>query len=335
MDTPQPLIERLRAWFTERVEQLRGPEGERRFDPDRQRLAETMLALVLAFFLWFWVKMGREYTVNMPVSVSVQTLPRDMALLDPVPQTVQASMSGEGWELLSWSINPQPVRLEIFNQRVDLTEQIRQQVTSFYDVTLHGVEPAELEVRLEPVVERTVPVVGRPQIRYRSGYGPVGPLALDPDSVSIRGGESKVAGLGSWALQAMEYANVATDLRRDIPLVTPPPGIEVSPARIRISQQVSEFTQGERTLPVELVDFPVDMIVQFIPSSVTVRYLIPIETYSEAERLDLFQVVVPYESVRGDETGFVTPVVVRLREDLPIRVQGITPPRIAYYELLE
>lgn len=324
------LWEGARDGFTEWIEKERTP-----FEPDRERLVETAVALLLAFFLWFWVKMGREYTVNMPVSVSVRTLPENETLLDPIPESIQASTSGEGWELLSWSLNPQSVRLEIFNERVDLTEQVRQQVTSLYDVTLHGVEPAELIVNLEPVVEIAVPVTGEPEVRYRSGYGPLGPLTVEPDSVRLRGGASRMEGLASWPMRPVELTNIAVDLRRDIPLAAPPEGIELSPERVRITQQVTEYTQGERTLEVEGEGFPPGMIVQYIPSTITVRYLIPIETYSDAEELDLFRAVVSYEDIRADESGFVAPRILRLQTELPIRIQSTSPPNVAYYEILE
>ena len=334
METFLAAVNRIRERLSDGYEEWLGKERSA-FEPDRERLVEIALAFLLAFFLWFWVKMGREYTVNMPVSVSVQTLPENETLMDPLPETVQASTSGEGWELLSWSLNPQSVRLEIFNERVDLTEQVRQQVTSLYDVTLHGVEPAELTVNLEPVVEITLPVTGAPDIRYRPGYGPLGPLTLEPDSVRLRGGESKMAGFESWPLPPVELANIAADLRREIPLSTPPEGIELEPDRVRVTQQVTQYTQGERTLEVEGEGFPPGMFVQFIPSSITVRFLIPIETYSEAERLELFRAVVAYDDMRVDESGFVTPRILPAHPELPIRIQSVSPPSVAYYELLE
>lgn len=303
-------------------------------DENRERLAVAGFVLILAIFLWFWVKMGREYTVRLPMTVEIGTLPVDLALRHEVPDEVKVSLTGEGWELLSWSINPTVLSLSVEEETVVLADQIRQQIAPLYQLRLNDVEPTALLLDLEPVTTKKVPVTGAPVLEYRSRFGPVSDLRLMPDSVEVTGGESRVQPLTSWPVRDLTIPDISGTLRRQIPMQTQP-GLNISPAQITMIQEVAEFTEGEIRIPIQTRRLPLDMKVEFTPAFITVRYLIPIEQYDEIQDRELFEAIVTAEMLFNDSSGFITPQIITLMDGLSIRIQSLQPAQVSYFELVE
>jgi YbbR domain-containing protein len=310
-------------------------EAEESRDRNRERILVFAFALLLAFFLWFWVKMSRDYSVRLPMSVTVGALPSDLALREDVPEQVRVSLTGEGWQLLSWSINPPELRLDVRDEMVMLPDQIRQQIDPLFELTLNDVEPSVLILDLEPVVERKVPLTADLDLRYRNRFGPVGSIRLQPDSVMIRGGASKVEGITSWPVMFGVIQNIAAPIRRDVVVEAPPAGLEVEPRRTLLFQDVAEFTEGEATVPIQVVGLPLDLRIEFTPAAITVRYLIPIERFRDAQQQTLFSAVVSYASIQNDDTGFIVPEISVLYDGAPVRIQSFQPASVAYFKLVE
>lgn len=303
-------------------------------DENRERLAVAGFALFLAIFLWFWVKMGREYTVRLPMKVEVGTLPSDLALRHEVPDEIQVSLSGEGWELLSWAVNPATLSLSVEEETVVLADQVRQQIAPLYQLTLNDVEPTALLLDLEPVTTKKLPISGEPVLDYRARFGPVSELRFTPDSVEVTGGESRVQTLTSWPIRDLTIGDISGSIRRQISLQMSP-GLEIVPDIVTLSQEVAEFTEGEVRIPIQTRRLPLNLKIEFTPAFITIRYLIPIEQYDEIQDRELFEAIVTGEMLFNDSSGFITPQVNTLLEDLSIRIQSLQPAQVSYFELVE
>lgn len=320
---------RFRSFFSSSDDGL-----EASSDESRERLAVAGFALILAIFLWFWVKMGREYTIRLPMKVEIATLPADLALRHEVPDHVTVSLSGEGWELLSWAINPAVLALSVEEETVVLADQIRQQIAPLYQLTLNDVEPTALLLDLEPVSSKKVPVSGSPELEYRARFGPISAMRIVPDSVTVTGGESRLRELTSWPVRAVTISDISGSFRRQIPLQISP-GLSLDPEQITLIQEVAEFTEGEVRIPVQTRRLPLDLNIEFTPAFITVRYLIPIEQYDEIQDREVFEAVVTGEMLFNDSSGYLTPQINTLMDHLSIRIQSLQPAQITYYEVVE
>jgi len=329
MNALNTLFFRLLAFFSPSEE-----DREPTPDENRERLAVAGFALILAIFLWFWVKMGRDYTVRLPMKVEVATLPSGIALRHEVPDEVTVSLSGEGWELLSWAINPAVLSLGVEEETVVLTDQIRQQIAPIYQLTLNDVEPSALLLDLEPLASKKVPVSGAPVLEFRTRFGPITELELLPDSVTITGGESRIRELESWSIRPLTILDISGSIRRLIPLQSSP-GLTVTPEQITLVQEAAEFTEGEVRIPIQTRRLPLDLNIEFTPAFITVRYLIPIEEYDQIRDRDLFEAIVTAEMLVNDSSGYITPQINPLIEDLSIRIQSLHPAQITYFEVVE
>jgi YbbR domain-containing protein len=113
-------------------------------------------------------------------------------------------------------------------------------------------QPREVQVQLDPVVERTLPVT------VAMGTVPegvaVGPPQVEPSTVTLRGASSRVEAVDQVVARVSIDAS-ALNVDRDVDLVAvdgngnPVPGVDLDPARARVRVAVAREL-ANRTLPV-------------------------------------------------------------------------------------
>lgn len=106
-------------------------------------------ALFFAICLWLIVNMGRDFNVTVEIPVRLANLPDDVALSNPLPDHVMVNVAGEGWNLISLYSNPPVINLNAESERVNVQEQIRNQIGSFSNLNIIQVEPSELQIETE------------------------------------------------------------------------------------------------------------------------------------------------------------------------------------------
>ena len=110
--------------------------------------------------------------------------------------------------------------------------------------------------------------------------------------------------------------------------------IELSETQISYEANVSEFTEGETTVYIRTRGLPRGQNVNYNPSSVTIKFDVPIEQFAEVEKVRPYEVYVPYSKILEDETGFVTPDIEQTAEQFQLRLRSFQPKAVAYFTVL-
>lgn len=300
----------------------------------RQKILAFAFAMLFSLSLWVIVNMGRDYNVTMMVPIEVTNLPEDVALSSEVPDNAAVSISGEGWSLFNLYMNPPKLSLNVENQQINMFEQVRQQIGSVSDVNVMQVDPMFLEVETEQRISKMVPVVSRINISTRDQYGVIGSPEISPDSVMVSGPASKIEDINSWGTAESEYQNVNSELDLTVDLQEPPPGIVIRPSAVSFNADVAEFTEAEVRIPVRSRGLPPGNAITFSPSSIMVRYDVPLDQYNEVQNMRPFVAYVDYESIEQDTTGLITPRLEKVTDEYDVRLRSFQPTRVSYYNIL-
>lgn len=300
----------------------------------RQKILAFTFALLFSLSLWVIVNMGRDYNVTMMVPIQVTNLPDDVALSSEVPDNAAVSVSGEGWSLFNLYMNPPNLTLNVENQQVNMFEQVRQQIGSVSDVNVMQVDPMFLEIETEQRVSRMVPIASRININTRNQFGVIGTPEISPDSVMISGPASRVEDIDSWSTAQAEYQDVHSQLAFNVDLQEPPAGITIRPTLVSFSADVAEFTEAEVRIPVRSRGLPPGRAVTFSPSSILVRYDVPLDQYNDVQGMRPFVAFVDYESLEQDTTGLITPTLEKVTEEYDVRLRSFQPTRVSYFNIL-
>lgn len=328
-------LDRLRGWFARRDPD----EGALPGQPHRRGLAISMCVLI-SVVLWFTLSLRQSYTDVIEMPTQVVNLDDDLALSQPLPPTVQAQVRGEGIDLFRLRLNPPVVRVDAAQDEVSLDDMVFDLPEG---VVSESVSPRTFSLRKEPRVSRTVPVELRVDFKTGEAAELLYPPALDPDSVVVSGARSIIENLAAWPTERRTF--VVKDRGRpggrdslvvQVPLADTLAGLGVNRSHLTTTATVvaEDFTEAELLLRVDVTGVPSNQrVVSLDPSTVTVRFRVPVSQFDEAMKRRDFLAIVSYDEIRADTSGRVTPQM-DYPPDLLIRQVRIEPLSVRYYERL-
>lgn len=302
----------------------------------RERIVVFIGAYIMAVSLWFIVNLSGSFNITINIPIEPGNLPPDMALTEEFPEFVQANISGEGWELLNLYNDPPLVIVNIEDREINLFEQVRQRLSYMQNIDVAKVQPLVLTMEMEPKVSKKVPVKVNTQLTFEPRFGLVGDPVVQPDSITITGAESNIREITEWEVKdTLKLSGIRDDVSMELNLHESVGVISLSENTIRYKADVSEFTEGEVSVYIRTRDLPRGQNVNYNPSSVTIRFDVPIEQYSAVSKIRPYEVYVPYSKIVEDSTGFVTPDIQQTAEDFELKLRSFQPKAVAYFTVLD
>ena len=310
-------------------------DNEEEYTSREEKITVFVVSYILAMILWMVVNLNGSYSINVDVPLAVGTVPQGMALVEAIPEAVQAEINGEGWKLISLKSNPPAVPVDITSGEIDVFSQVRQRFAPEQDVSVIDVTPVRLRLALEPSIRKKLPLRWTPTIQYADRYGRVGEGVLEPDSIWVMGAESKIRDLDEWLIQSPStYEQVRSNLAIDLPITVEDPSIAVDLEQVQYTEEVAEFTEGELVLVLRTRNIPRGQRFNFSPSTITVQYRVPIDQYAKAQESRTFEAYIDYRDIRGNTTGVVQPTIELLTQDLSIELKSFRPQAVSYFSVI-
>lgn len=302
----------------------------------REKILVFVVAYIIAISMWFVVNLNGDYNITIDVPLETGSIPEEMALVQGLPQYVQVEVSGDGWKLVSLHNNPPEVFVDVVEGEVNLFEQVRQRFTIEQDVSVLKVQPFMVNIELEPKIEKKIPIRLTSQLSYLERYGLVGESSLTPDSVTIMGAESQVRDIEEWVIpDTLILSDLKDDVSQIIEMAPIDPLIEYDVEQVTFNANVSEFTESEVSVYIRTRGLPRGQIINYNPSSVTIRFDVPIEQYSQVQNERPYEVYVPYSEILEDSSGFVTPDIEQVLTKYELRLRSFQPKAVAYFSVLD
>lgn len=293
-------------------------------------------AYLVSLVLWFVVNLNGVFNVNLQVPIQLSSLPADKALSSNLPKFVSVDLTGEALELIRIYNNPPVIDINVEDRNVNLFNQIRQQFNTVQNVEVIKVEPISLVVSLEDKVSKKIPVIVPTNLKFQNRYGLISEPSLSPDSITISGAVSEVSKVDSWVLKdTLILTDIRNDIRVNLTLENENQLISLSNSSVNYSADVSEFTEGEINVYIRTRGLPRGENITYNPSSINIKYDVPIELYSSLQSQRIYEAYVDYSEIRDDFTGFVSPNIELLTTQYNIRLRNFQPKAVAYFSVVE
>lgn len=332
MELPTP--DKIKQSISEGWENLIQKSNEDEIaDVGRERIVVFAVSLILAICFWFMVNLSRDYNLNIDLPIVAAGMPEDRALAQGLPETATVSISGEGWKLISIYNNPPPVNLNVTSSEVNLYDQVQQQMNAMSEVNIQKVQPLMLTLNLEQRISKMVPVQPVFSISFEQQYGFMGNPAVQPDSIRISGAASLIEDITGWPTDSLIIEGVSEDISRTVELKKNEL-ISLSQHEVRFNAAVAQFTEGEVSVDLKTRNLPEGRRISYSPSSITVRYDVPIDEYTDLRDEELFEAYLTYEQIENDTTGYVEPQIEHLSDNEFIKIRSSQPKQVAYFMVL-
>lgn len=326
------ILERIKLFFKVRTP---NPDQDIR-SKRRERIAVFVIAYIMAISLWFIVNLNGDYRITINIPIEVGAIPQDMALAEGLPEFLEVEVSGDGWKLVNLNSNPPEIPIDVIEGEVNLFDQVRQRFTVEQDVSVLKVQPLFISIGLEQKISKKIPIKLHSDLQFEDRYGLVSDPVFNPDSLTITGARSQINKIDYWMLSdTLSLSNVREDISQIIPITPKDPLIDYDVDQIRFLADVSEFTEGEVSVYIRTRNIPRGNIINYNPSTVTIRFDVPIEQYVEVQNLRPYEVYVPYQEILEDSTGFVTPDIELVTTEYQIKLRSFQPKAVAYFSVLD
>jgi hypothetical protein len=300
----------------------------------RERVIVFSISFLIAMGFWFMVNLSREFSITVQVPIELVDLPENLALSNEVPAYANVNVTGEGWNLLPVYTNPPSISIAADSRQINMNEQVRNQMGAFSNLNILQVEPTIITVETEEKGSKRVPVASQINFEFRPQFGLLQDPTFEPDSVTVTAAGSLLEDIDEWETAEISYDDINRSFEENINLRNPESNLTIEPAIVTLRVDVSEYTEAEVRIPVRTRNLPAGKAVTYNPSSVTVRFDVPIELYSDVQGTRPFSVYVNYAELERDTTGFITPQVEKISDDFNVRLRSIQPSRVSYFNII-
>ena len=168
-----------------------------------------VLALGCALLLWFYVMGERRLEVAYAVPIELKNVPQGMVVTNDLPKNIDIRLSGP--RALLTDLNQKDIRISI-----DLVG-LKPGVTTFSRLDDHlrlpggiqttRISPSFVDVKLEQIIDKTVPLRPRLSGQLPGGYRLVAINVL-PEQVVVQGAEGEIAGVSEVMTERIELEKI-------------------------------------------------------------------------------------------------------------------------------
>ena len=235
-------------------------------------------SLVFGLIIWFMVATEKTYSHQIKVPIKIVRLAAGKTLLEPIPEYAILEVQAKGRSLIAIWFYDVSFLLELPNikrsQKINLKDYL-----TFLDLpatfgfsVLDIIEPGMIDLQIDDLVKRELPVVLSGKIQPEDGYILMN-YTFDFDTVIVTGPRSKVEAVHSIFTENLESIGKRSYFAQDINLVNPMPGIiEITPENVRIEADVQRLVELIiYKIPIKIQDVPAKFEVIAIPPELALK----------------------------------------------------------------
>ena len=308
------------------------PSAGSAHDATRGRGGVIAVCVLLSTLLWLAFSLGRPTTVTLDLPARIVNLPTSEALNVPAPDTIEYVVSGDAISILPIYYNRPTVEIDAALDEIDFETG----GAAFpVDVRVEAASPRRYVPQREERTSVVVPIEFRGSVDIPPTHAFVTAPRLEPDSLRISGARSIVENVRSWPTRRLEIADARDSLNVTVVLSdTLSSIVSRSRSEARLVADIAEFTRGDREIDVRLTGSSTARPVATLdPNRISVSFRVRVEDYNELMFSPDFYAVVPYDAIRGDTTGRVTPRL-NFPSGVLVRDAVMTPPTLRYFNFL-
>jgi len=282
---------------------------------ERRRVSAFFTCLVLAVLAWIFIVLSNPYTFTVTEVLNFKNTPQKRAFHSLQSDTVNATVSGSGWDMLFSKMNAENKSISVDLGTLDsknyvvLSSQLRQinskresnqQITAFNPDTLYF-DFSNRKIKRVPVLLLTA-------LKYQHQFSQSGGININPGYVTVNGPASVIDRITEWRTDSLKLDSVSETVNTRINLQAVGDGnLSVYPKSVEVTIPVDEFTEKSIFIPVKLINHHNYGEIKIFPQRVKVTFTISLNRYAQTDE-DNFEATANLDLWR--EHGYtVLPVV--------------------------
>jgi hypothetical protein len=261
----------------------------------RKKFSVFLLCLLISMFMWLFIKLTRDYTLDFRFSINYKNFPKHLVLSEVPDSLLTIGLNAKGFELLSarYLHGKRNLMISCRDERIRhnsdgyfiriavsrLLPQISKQLPASRSITY--LSPDTITLRFTDASRKKVPVILRLTSSFRKQYQLYDRVRLDPDSVFVTAASSVLDTLRFIESMPVTKTNLDESLRFPLALKLP-----LSPGQLRLSAEsvevfipVEKYTEADFSVPIEVKGASSKTLIKTFPDKCTITCMVPLKDF--------------------------------------------------------
>ena len=284
-----------------------------------KRLNVFVLFLFLSFLISLLSKLSNTYTQTLQFELQPTLLKSNEVLVSKDAKKINVTISGKGFSLLKYYIETRTIDVDFSQLKKDnahyfWTERSQlENVINHFDskITVKSINPDTLLFSYDRQFIKKIPVEVSVNTRFAVGFDLVNPFRSVPDSITLMGPESLVKTISTIKTKILDLTDVNANIDREVDLDIPIAldQLSYSQQTVSVRGEVEKFTEGSFSVPVNIVNVPDNLTLNFFPKEITVIFYASLKAYNSIDASH-FSVECDFNTLTA-ENKYLNPVLVK------------------------
>jgi len=284
-----------------------------------RKLNIFLLFVVLALLFSILSKLSNKNTHTFIFKINALNVPEENVIINDSLNTLQITLTAYGFKLIKYYFKEPTITIDFNNLEKNLThfnwierKGLSNIVNQFdANVIVENIDPDTLKFRFDVNSIKMIPVILKSEINFVSGFDLTQDFKLQPDSIKVIGPKSLTDSINFVNTEKLVLENVNATILKDIQLKLPDNNqdIKFSQNKTTVSADVERFTEGTISVPVNVINMPNDVKINFYPKSVPVIYYTSLSNFKSISSSS-FIVECDYNLI-NDQDNYLTPKIVQ------------------------
>lgn len=280
----------------------------------RKKFSIFLLCLLISVFMWMFIKLTRDFTLDFRFAVAYENLPKHLILSEIPDSLLTIGLNAKGFELLSakYLHGKRKLLINCKDERIRhnsggyymhivvsrLLPQINQQLPSSRSIAY--ISPDTITLRFTKASHKKVPVILRLTSSFRKQYLLYDRVQLKPDSVFVTASSSVLDTLRFIESEAVAKTNLDESQRFSLPLRLPLSlgEIRISSDTIEVFIPVEKFAEATFIVPIVVKGASSKSLIKIFPDKCSITCLVPVKDFSSIDASN-FAVNVLFDPSQG------------------------------------
>ena len=283
-----------------------------------KRLNVFLLFVILAFLFSVLSKLSQRYTHSFTFKINAINVPEDHVILNDSTNTMTIALTTYGFRHIKYYLK-QP-KIDVDFSALDRTathykwiesNELPKIINQFdANTDIENITPDTIVFRYDVNSVKMVPVKLVSNIKFSAGYDVINNYQLEPDSVKLIGPKLMVDSISEIKTKSLNLENVNTNINDIVQLNLPKNLTEIKTSKntVEVKGTVEKFTEGTIDVPVNVINVPENIEINFYPKTVPVIFYTSMSNFKSVSSSS-FLVQSDFSTIKDNNTHLVPSIV--------------------------
>lgn len=231
----------------------------------RKNLIVFFVCLSISTLFWFLLAFNGYYSTSITVPVEYINLPEKRMMVEKLPATVDISISGSGYQLLSYMLRPGNAKVLLDGRNIGVKPSLKDRnafITTYHGIDFFNREHGDVKaLNIQPDTiffsffnrgVQKVPVKLDASLSFRKQYYLTDSIRITPDSIIISGPAERLDSIFRIPTEKLKLDDIAESGIFTLKILQPDSLLSYEPLEVTVNLNVDKYTEVVYKVPVRM-----------------------------------------------------------------------------------